>query len=50
VSLVKLFNERGPGRQTATRGSLAKLMVGLGCHIQQPYFWLSQVMDALMMI
>jgi hypothetical protein len=34
VSLVNLLNERGPGRQTATQGSLAKLVVGPGCYAQ----------------
>jgi hypothetical protein len=38
VSLVNLFDERGPGRQTATQGSLAKLMAGTGCYAQHVIF------------
>jgi hypothetical protein len=37
-SLVKLLDERGPGRQTANQGSLAKLVVGPGCHAQHIIF------------
>jgi hypothetical protein len=37
-SLVKLLDERGPGRQTATQGSLAKLVVGPGCYAQHIIF------------
>jgi hypothetical protein len=37
-SLVKLLTERGLGRQTATQGSLAKLVVGPGCYAQHIIF------------
>jgi hypothetical protein len=38
ASLVNLCDERGPGRQTATQGSLAKLVVGPGCYAQHVIF------------
>lgn len=48
--LVKLFDKRGSGRQTATRGSLAKFIVGPGCDAQHTFLALFFATQALVTI